>query len=175
MDYSNPTVLQKWLLEEAVAMLHSLTADATPRWGQMRGHHVVEHLSDTLAISNGVIAVPLQTPADKVARYNAWILSPDTMLKPGVRVAGLVPETPKPPRKATIEESRAMHERNVQRFVDFFAANPAEKPIHPIFGPLDYHGWLIFHYKHYTHHLSQFGCIPIPDNPAYDSVRNEEA
>ena len=30
---------------------------------------------------------------------------------------------------------------------------------HNIFGYLNYHEWLWFHYKHFSHHLAQFGLI----------------
>jgi hydroxymethylglutaryl-CoA reductase len=47
----------------------------------------------------------------------------------------------------------------VEQFFTFFNDNPGRKTLHPAFGWLDHSGWMVLHYKHFYHHLRQFGCM----------------
>lgn len=42
----------------------------------------------------------------------------------------------------------------------FFERHQSVHPAHPISGPLDHQTWILFHRKHTTHHLAQFGPQP---------------
>jgi hypothetical protein len=51
----------------------------------------------------------------------------------------------------------------IQLFKSHFNAQAERTQLHNIFGELKYQEWLWFHYKHFTHHFSQFGIIPTVD------------
>jgi oxepin-CoA hydrolase/3-oxo-5,6-dehydrosuberyl-CoA semialdehyde dehydrogenase len=41
----------------------------------------------------------------------------------------------------------------------FFENYPGAKPVNVTFGELNKEEWDVFHQKHFTHHLSQFGLL----------------
>ncbi len=162
--------METWLRENAVAMVNAIAADAAPKWGIMTGRHLVEHLTGSMRMSNGRFDLKLRTPEDKVAKYKAWLLQADTTLTPNVKIDAQATDA-EPLRDASVEASREKHAKAVEGFFEHFKSQPSSTPTHPIFGALTYTEWLVFHYKHYIHHLAQFGQVPIPEHKSYDSVR----
>lgn len=81
-------------------------------------------------IANGIVSIP----------HNVKIPS-----RPG-KPAPVVPEGTIEQLRASIDEYLARAERG--------GLAPA---IHPFFGPLSATTWAKFHYRHFEHHLSQFG------------------
>jgi hypothetical protein len=143
---------------DLLAPLYQLPTDAQPKWGVMGPQHMVEHLSLIMRVSNGKINAPLSSPEEKLPRLLNFLRSeaplPREFKAPGISA------TPAPLRFAGMEEAIARLEREVADFRTFFKENPEATPIHPVFGPLSFADWVLFHNKHFTHHYAQFGLLP---------------
>jgi hypothetical protein len=51
-------------------------------------------------------------------------------------------------------------EKEIADFIEFFEDKPGRTLVNPIFGELDFEGWVQLLYKHARHHLKQFGLVP---------------
>jgi oxepin-CoA hydrolase/3-oxo-5,6-dehydrosuberyl-CoA semialdehyde dehydrogenase len=57
----------------------------------------------------------------------------------------------------SLDEAIAEFRKEWAAFNAFFSKNPAATPANAVFGPLTEDEWRRFHFKHFVHHLSQFG------------------
>ena len=167
---TDPQEMEQWIRTEALPLVNAIEPDATPIWGIMNGRNVVEHLTGSMRMSNGRFDLPLRTPEDRVAKYKAWLLRDDTVLTPNVPNDPVPEETPAT-RDDSIEQSRKKHAHDLNQFFTRFKENPDDLAMHPVFGLLNFREWVVFHYKHYQHHLAQFRQVPLPEHAFYDEVR----
>ena len=58
-----------------------------------------------------------------------------------------------------IEEAKEKLKSEIKDYIKYFKDNPDAKPTNVTFGELNKEEWDIFHQKHFTHHLKQFGLI----------------
>ena len=49
--------------------------------------------------------------------------------------------------------------KTIDDYILFFENNPGAIPVNVTFGELNKEEWIVFHKKHFTHHLSQFGLM----------------
>jgi hypothetical protein len=149
IEFPGPVVFQKIeLLQEGLPAL----------WGTMTAWHMMEHLMLPLQFSRGEFDVPLVTPAEKVEKVKRIMLMSDAPLKRDF-AAPFIGEGLQPLKYASFEESKMKLLEEVNRYLLFWEENERAIFVHPIFGPLNKAEWLIFHRKHFTHHLSQFGLL----------------
>ncbi len=141
-------------LETFLVKLDALSSDKSPEWGSMNAQQMVEHLSNSLDVSLGKIAVELIIPEDKIERSLEYLHSEKPFPR-GVKIE-YAPENP-PLRNESLED--AIDELSMKwiEFEEYYEANPSAKLLHPAYGMLDYNGWLRMHSKHFTHHFVQFG------------------
>lgn len=138
--------------------LNQLKADQKPLWGKMTPQHMVEHLYKAVQSSINEISLSVYTEERKIPVLKKLFLGDRALPKEFMNPA-IGPEL----MQLEFEDlSNAITElKNVmQRYEQFFIANPSIKTAHPVFGYLNKEEWDTFHKKHFTHHLSQFG---IPD------------
>ena len=141
-------------LDVFLEKLSQLTADKQPEWGTMSATRMVEHLSDSLDLSTGVIQGKLQIPEDKVEGALNFLFSEKPM--PRGFKANYAPAE-QTTRHDNIE--LAIDELSLKwiEFETHFLENESPKTVHPVYGSLDYESWLTVHSKHFTHHFEQFG------------------
>jgi len=142
----------KELLE---ALLRSLSPDAKPLWGQMMPQQMVEHLIDQIQYTNGKKTGFCERSADEAAKSKIKGIYTDSRIPKNV-VLGPLPDHYEYANLQTAID-QLMAELNV--FDQYFKA-PGTTAMHGDFGPLDYKEWQIWHNKHFTHHLIQFGLFP---------------
>ena len=65
----------------------------------------------------------------------------------------------RPLENSSLEVSMEKLKKEIDDYILFFENNPGAKPVNVTFGELDEEEWNIFHKKHFTHHLSQFGLL----------------
>ncbi|NWG29648.1 MAG: DUF1569 domain-containing protein [Ignavibacteriaceae bacterium] len=138
--------------------LNQLKADQKPLWGKMTPQHMVEHLYKAVQSSINEISLDVYTEERKIPVLKKLFLGDRALPKEFMNPA-IGPEL----MHLEFEDlNNAITElKNVmQRYKQFFMDNPSVKTAHPVFGYLNKEEWDIFHKKHFTHHLSQFG---IPD------------
>lgn len=141
-------------LETFLVKLDALSADQAPEWGSMNAQQMVEHLSNSLDVSIGKIAVELVIPEEHVAKSLEYLHSEKPFPR-GFKIE-YAPENP-PLRNESIED--AIDELSMKwiEFEEYYEVNPEAKHLQPVYGMLDYDGWLRAHSKHFTHHFAQFG------------------
>ena len=60
----------------------------------------------------------------------------------------------------TITLTRQQLKDKISQFLHVIDDPSFTTMLHPFFGDLDKEEWLLFQYKHFYHHLSQFGLMP---------------
>lgn len=133
--------------------LQNLSTDDSPEWGMMNAQQMVEHLSNSVDLSTGVIQAALSIPEDKVEKARAYLHSEKPFPR-GVKVK-YAPENP-PVRNEDLESAIDEFAMKWVGFEEYFINEPDARNMHPVYGNLDHNGWLRVHSKHFTHHFLQF-------------------
>jgi hypothetical protein len=145
-----PTLLDPADRELILRRVSRLQPSSQPRWGTFTAPRMVCHLADQLRISLGDL--PVQR-IDTLPRRTLlkWIVVYSRLQPP----PGKIQTAPEMLQTAptTWEEDLAQVEKLVLRL----AATPTTS-VHPYFGPLSHGGWGRLEWKHFDHHLRQFGC-----------------
>ena len=135
--------------------LRTIDPDMKPIWGSMSPQHMVEHLVGSWRISNGRAKINTVLQPEEIEKRRVFLFSDqpyERNIQNPVFREGL-PALRKPSLAAAIDQLEdEMHE-----FFKYHEAHPGAIETHPVFGDLDYEGWLIFQTKHMGHHLAQFG------------------
>ena len=153
------TKQQAFLYNELPGLIDKVQAASQPLWGKMSAQHMIEHLSGVNYLALGKITAKLEIPEEQVPRSQEWLAS-DKMFRKNIRMEAL-PEEPAPLRFADIEEAKSKAKGTLQRFKAHFDQHPDFEAMHPAFGVLGRSQWEQFLYKHYRHHLAQFGIIEL--------------
>lgn len=125
----------------------------------MTPQHMVEHLALIMRISNGRIQVPVRFPEEKIAAYRKKIIEGPDPIAMGVQMEkgnDSLPEL----RNPDLSHALADLKLQIEKFHVHYDNNPGATSVHPFFGALNKAEWIIFHQKHFTHHLRQFALIP---------------
>mgnify|MGYP002632136383 CR=1 FL=1 len=141
-------------IEVVLSLLSNLDDSKKPLWGGMSAQRMVEHLSDSVKVSNGKLELELVTPEDKFDRMLAFLDSDKPMAK-NIEVSFAGKDVP-----LRHEEIELAIDELVEEWIDFeelFASEEGLKVPHPYYGPLNFEQWQRLHAKHFTHHFEQFG------------------
>ncbi len=138
--------------QQILTRLRRLTPETPARWGQMNAPQMVAHLTDQMhhALGDSPVAPKAGLLRWPPVRYASIYLLP----WPKGRVQG-------PPEAFTTQPTAwaadvGALEALVERFV---ARGPeADWPHHAFFGRMSGRDWGVFCYKHFDHHLRQFGA-----------------
>ncbi|MBL0295169.1 MAG: hypothetical protein IPQ04_13215 [Saprospiraceae bacterium] len=88
---------KSFLGEPLLDYLSKIPENATPLWGKMNIHQVVEHLADAVKLATKNNIIPLITPIENLERMNAFAKS-DRSLRQNT-INPIMPENPAPTRK----------------------------------------------------------------------------
>jgi len=137
--------------------LDQLSPTQAPSWGRMTPLQMVEHLAWAAEVSHGAVSVPCKVPPKLLERFRPFLYD-DTptsrefmnpILKKGIPAV----------RTKSIPEAAALFHTQMALFLGQSPDEKALLRIHPVFGPLNYEDWERSHFKHFFHHLLQFGLI----------------
>ncbi len=151
--------LENYFEQTVPGLISGLHAHVLPQWGGMNATQMLDHLSDTLKLSMGIYTIGEELIHEKWEKYKTIGLNSERPLGKNINnpIFSLLQKTD----KVEYEQARQNLLANFRSFKQLFAEKGADfKTIHNMFGKLNYHEWLWFHYKHYSHHLAQFGLIP---------------
>lgn len=131
--------------------LDQLTPDATPRWGRMCPPEMLAHQEETLRyalreIDAAPVASPLAWPLVSWLGVHVMPWPKGKAQSPAEFLAG---------RCEDWEAKRTSLKGYIARFV---AQGPAgDWPASPVFGRLSGKSWGVLAWRHFDHHLKQFG------------------
>lgn len=151
--------LEQYFEKDIWPLLAQLTPTTPALWGRMDAQRMVEHLKLSVDAGAGLIGVKLATPEDKVEKVKMLFLLSDRPLQKGIKSSAL-PEEPLPYHYPNMEEAMVALKASLVQLKDSFNADGELKRMHNVFGMLTYHEWQWFNFKHFQHHLAQFGLIP---------------
>jgi hypothetical protein len=142
-------------VDDLLRRLQTVGPDSAARWGRMSAHQMICHLSDAMRVAAGqktasaASGLAQRTIVKWIAIYLPVRWPPGIPTRPEIdQLAGGT----KPQNFAKDVEDVATRLRN------FVEQPPANRPPHPIFGPLSRKAWLRWAYLHTDHHLRQFGA-----------------
>ncbi|WP_338791269.1 hypothetical protein V9L05_01025 [Bernardetia sp. Wsw4-3y2] len=140
------------------AATSKLLATKKPHWGKMTPQHMIEHLY-TAVIGSTIIkkTPPIPPNSNQEAFKNALIYSLEPMGRnldnPAFRF-GLPDYT-----NASLVEAKSKLLSSLERFFEVYQGKEDAYNFNPFLGDLHAQETLIFHYKHFKHHYTQFGLI----------------
>jgi hypothetical protein len=133
-----------------LSRIEAITTDTRPRWGKMSSAQMLSHLVESARMALGEMTpkpkhLPLRYfPLKQLIIY--WFPFP--------KGAPTAPEL-LPSDHGTVERSKAELPRLLRLIAERHAQT--EWPAHPAFGNLNRKAWGALTYKHFDHHLRQFG------------------
>jgi hypothetical protein len=150
----NKNIREQFFREEYISLLKKLKFDDRGNWGVLSPQGMVEHMTDSIAISYERIVYPLHTPQEFLEKAKSFAIS-DKEFKPNTKNA-LMTDDPAPLRNHSLQEAILELENEIQLFLGYFKKFPDKKTLNPFFGELNYQDWLTLLHKHARHHLKQF-------------------
>ncbi len=150
--------LEYWFEEELPGLLSKLKPETPPEWGSMNATQMLDHLSEVFNLAMVEYILPVETISEKAGKYKTVGLLSDRPMPKGFNnpILKLLIKTTEP----AFDEARTRLTERYYAFKNYFATHPGAETPHNMFGYLNYHEWLWFHYKHFLHHLAQFGLVP---------------
>jgi hypothetical protein len=137
--------------QEIRERLQKLTPDSSAQWGKFTCARVVAHFIDSMEIGFGERQV-VENRGFLNSAFGRWLVTVAPMPVP--KSAPTAPEY--------LVTQPGEFERDKQRVLDYldrFAKGREQKwGVHPAFGNLSPEQWSRLHYRHFNHHLTQFGC-----------------
>ena len=137
--------------------LNSLNKDTKQLWGKMSAQHMIEHLILAVRTSNGKLNIGCFSPPEKIPTLKRFLMSGRPLPKDFVNP--LIGEGLLPLEYGNIEEAKLVLTKEVDDYYKYFEEHPDASLLNPTFGELNKNEWDVFHEKHFTHHLGQFGII----------------
>lgn len=143
--------------EKIKALLCTLSEQAMPRWGTLTPLGMIEHLVETVEYTNGKKQASCELTFEQAQKRKAAMIYSDAEMPMGVKTP-LKKDDPVPSVFNNLQEATNALIIELDAFEKHFET-PGITAVHPGFGSLQYQEWRIFHGKHFTHHLKQFGLI----------------
>ena len=146
-----------FLKNEVVFHLKHLAPDAKGSWGKMNGQQMVEHMAEMLKVANGRIHHAALPDKERMAKTYAWLMTDKPFRENTINP--LLPEEPNPTEYNTMQQAIEALQKELDHFFEVFESTPGLRIENPIFGNLNFEEQVQLLYKHFQHHLKQFGLI----------------
>ncbi|MBI5729690.1 MAG: DUF1569 domain-containing protein [Ignavibacteriales bacterium] len=145
------------LLIDKIKLLVNLRSDTKQLWGKMTAQHMVEHLILAVRTSNSKLNIGCFNPPEKIPTLKRFLMSGRPLPKEFINP--LIGEGLLPLEYENLEEAKLVLEKELEDYYKYFEEHPDATLLNPTFGELNKNEWDVFHEKHFTHHLSQFGLL----------------
>lgn len=137
--------------------IDKLSEGTKPLWGKMTPQHMIEHLILAVRTSNGKLKIECFNPPEKIPTLKRFLMSsrplPKEFINPVIGPDLL------PLEFISLAEAVNNLKLEINDYILYFENNPQAVLTNPTFGDLNRDEWIVFHNKHFTHHLQQFGLI----------------
>lgn len=142
---------------EFLSVIQNLAEDTKPLWGKMTPQHMIEHLILSVKMGSGKIKVECFNPPEKIPTLKRFLQSsrplPQNFINP------IIGDKLLPLEYSSLDEAVTVLKNEIHDYEKSFAENPTAILTNATFGDLNKEEWDIFHDKHFTHHLKQFGLL----------------
>jgi hypothetical protein len=155
MSIENISEKANFLRNSLVNKYKAIAPDTAGLWGKMNPQQMMEHMSYSFRQANGKDICTCVTPEEHLPRMQAFLMSEKPFKENTPNQ--LLPDTPAPPVHATIDDSLAELQQEIEDFFTLFEKEPNKVLTNPFFGKLSYDMWVQLLHKHAWHHLRQFG------------------
>ncbi|NCX95870.1 MAG: hypothetical protein EBX41_05580 [Chitinophagia bacterium] len=147
----------KWEFIETTffEQLATIPPDTKPLWGKMNLHQMVEHLSEYVQIASGRVREFIVVSEEQMEKNLAFLESEKPFKENTPN--SLMPTTPREPYFATLDLAIQDLKDELAYFFWAYDVTPYLAIDNPFFGPLDIEQQIQLLYKHFKHHLRQFG------------------
>lgn len=135
--------------------LSKLLPGTVPVWGSSAPLKMVTHLVESVEYTNGKKQTECTASKDEMERGKQYIIYSDAAIPMGIQTPG-GKEGEEPVIFENLQTAIEALNKELDAFELYFQT-PGAVSVHPGFGELNYKEWLVFHGKHFTHHLKQFG------------------
>jgi len=142
---------------QIIDALKTLSPNQEANWGIMTPQHMIEHLIVSMKMSNGGFIIPCRTPKEQIEQYKEVVLNPEIDMQKGIKAGGM--EGLLDLRFPSVEAAIEKLESEIDKFHQYFNDNPGILVVNPVVDEIGYEDWVIFHNKHFKHHLAQFDLI----------------
>ncbi len=135
---------------EILQRVGSIRDDTVPKWGKMSAGAMLCHLAQSLRMCLGELPVASRKLPLRYFPLKQLVIYVFPFPRGAPTSPELLVKSPEPCDRSAADIGRLLAE---------FAARGgrADWPEHPAFGPLDPKAWGALTYKHFDHHLRQFG------------------
>ena len=151
-------VQDKAFFQKSIELFRTLNQDQEPLWGSMTPQHMVEHLVGSWRISNGRARVAQMLSEEDLQIRREFLFSDKAYAKnipnPTSKTQGNAPL-----RKESLTAAIDQLSDEMNTFFEYHEMNPEAMEMHPVFGVLDFNGWMTFQTKHMSHHMMQFELL----------------
>ena len=137
--------------------LRNLKEDSKAEWGTMTAKQMLIHLiqsSKMMHFGNDTLLIK-----EKYVEKAITFLYTDKEIKKGLVVPNDIGFNFTEKIIEDIEELKGKLINSSDNMLEFLIENTEFKAIHPYFGELNTHQWILFQRKHYLHHLNQFSLL----------------
>jgi len=135
-------------------LLLKLQPNTQPLWGKMKPQQMVEHLVENVEYTNGKKICGLGVSPEAAERGKHTGVYTDSQIPKNL----ILEELPENFRYPNLNIAIGQLVEELNDFDKYFET-PNATSMHFSFGPMDHEEWLIWHSKHFTHHLKQFGLM----------------
>ncbi len=142
--------------EEINKLIKVLNEETQALFGIMTPQHMIEHLTITMKLSSSRIKIPDFEPNEKQLAQKNLLLNTSLDFPKGIKAPGSTGDLPGLKMKDLAVAKQKLI-ASIEEFNLYFQSNLEARTIHPRFGNLNHNEWLLFHKKHFIHHLGQFG------------------
>ena len=148
---------RNFLVKELPEILKKLSPEAKGNFGLMTPQHMVEHLVVLMKITAKRYEGDREKELNERQAWFQKFIRSGAVLKhrPSDKTSADLP----PLKCSSLEETIALMPEAVQRFYDFWEANPDYIPYAHFMGEVSFEEVELFHYMHFRFHLWQFGLI----------------
>jgi len=146
-----------FLINEIPKLLENLKPETKGNFGLMTPQHMVEHLTWVIKSSAKKHEGERETPANKRQLGFQKFIKNGSVLqyRPSDKTKADLPQL----KYSSLEEAISFIPESVQRFYNFWDANPDYIPYGSFMGEMPFEDLELFHYMHCRYHLWQFGLI----------------
>lgn len=138
--------------QKIVERINKLSSDTAPLWGKMNSGQMLAHCTVGLRIANGEVMPKSNIVFKLLGRLvKRRIISQESFKKNSRTAREFIISEDKNFNEEKDKILKYLREMEIKGY-DFFTKKP-----HAIFGPLTPEEWDTISFKHFDHHLKQFG------------------